>query len=138
MNGLAELHQPFAEHATHEGHPLRGLPNLIMAIRTAPTAPEAHVAEPVFSLILQGAKYIEIGDNGIHYGPGQYVIVPIELPMQARVKKASVDKPFLGSGWTLNPGSIASLLCEARTAQNRWPGISGLVVSAVTKGLHRR
>jgi len=135
MNGLAELHQLFAEHATHEGHPLRGLPNLIMAIRTAPTAPEAHVAEPVFSLILQGAKYIEIGDNGIHYGPGQYVIVPIELPMQARVKEASVDKPFLGFGLTLNPGSIASLLLEAGTAPTRSPEFSGLVVGVVTDEL---
>lgn len=88
------------------------LPNVILGIEKAPTPPCPYISDPVFSLIASGSKRIEFGDRTFAYGPGQGMIVSIELPMNAFVTEASEQEPFLGFGLRLQPQMVASLLLE--------------------------
>nr|WP_296765492.1 AraC family transcriptional regulator [Rhodococcus sp. (in: high G+C Gram-positive bacteria)] len=72
--------------------------------------PTASIAEPTFAFVAQGAKRIAVGDYVLDYGPGEYLVVPVDLPVSGQFTAASRDEPFLGIGFTLNPDAIAEMV----------------------------
>lgn len=103
------------------------IPNLYLATRPEPTQPCQTVVEPVFSLVAQGAKRIEVGSQSFDYGMGQFLVVSVDLPAVAWVVEATPERPHLGCGLTLRPEAIASLLLETggpRTFGDERPGIA--------------
>jgi AraC-like DNA-binding protein len=67
----------------------------------------------VMALIAQGAKRVALGERTYDYGPGQYLVASIDLPITGHYIEASPSKPALGFGLLLRPATIASLLLEA-------------------------
>jgi len=88
------------------------IPGLIVAASSSPTEPLHHIFEPVFVLVVQGVKKIELGDSAFRYGIGEYLVVSVDLPISSRVDRASVDIPCLSVALTLKPAAIATLLLE--------------------------
>lgn len=109
---LAELRMLIARH-TERGSTRQVLPGVVLAHLLAPTPPLAHVADPTFALVAQGAKRAVLGERAFDYAAGQYLVVGVELPVVANVVRASADESFLGLGMTLQPFAVASLLLEA-------------------------
>src|SRR5262249_6586265 len=66
---------------------------------------------------------------------GQYLIVSVDLPLEAHVSEATPEAPFLGMGFTLRAEAIASLLLETGTAQSTTPDTLGIAVSTLTDDL---
>jgi len=131
---LIELAGLISRHVQVSGSPLEGLPSVVLGIERAPTPPCPYVSDPVFSLIASGRKQIEYGDHMITYGPGQGMVVSIELPMNARVIEATQDEPFLGFGLRLQPQLVAGLLLEHASQAPPEP-ISGLAVAEASDAL---
>lgn len=103
------------------------MPNLLFGIESGPTLPCQVVVEPVFSLIAQGAKRVEVGKQTFDYHAGQFLVVSVDLPANAYVVKATPELPYLGCGLTLKPEAIASLLLESggpRAVRGDRPGIA--------------
>lgn len=126
-SSLDELRSLIKRHAGPEPTPLRLIPSLILATETAPTLPCRVVVEPVFSLIAQGAKRVEIGKQVFDYRAGQCLVVSVDLPVDAHVVEATPARPYLGCGMTLKPEAIASLLLESggpRAVADHRPGIA--------------
>jgi AraC-like DNA-binding protein len=119
---LTELRDLIARHVVDSGAPLAAMPNVILGREDGPTPPCAYVAEPVFSLIAQGTKRVEIGQSSLTYGAGQGMVVSIELPMNSFVLDASHAAPFLGFGLRVRPEAVAALLLDA---QGRVEGHAG-------------
>lgn len=67
----------------------------------------------VMALIVQGAKRLAVGDRNYDYGPGQYLLASIDLPIIGHYTNASPAKPALGFGLVLRPATVASLLLDA-------------------------
>ena len=65
------------------------------------------------AVIAQGAKRLAIGDRVYDYGPGQYLVASVDLPITGHYTHASADEPALGFGLILRPSAIASLLLDA-------------------------
>src|SRR5215217_2751689 len=78
--------------------------------------------EPCFCVIAQGAKALTFGDEVFRYGPAQYMISTVGLPMTAQVLEASVDRPYLGLRLTLDPAVVASAMVESGIVQSRGNG----------------
>jgi AraC-like DNA-binding protein len=100
---------------------------LVLGTRSEPTPPCQIVIEPVFSLVAQGAKRIEVGSQAYDYRAGQFLVVSVDLPADAWVVEATREHPYLGCGLTLRPEAIANLLLEtggARTFGDERPGIA--------------
>lgn len=114
---------------------LRPLPNVILMTSCSPTPPLAHVAEPMFALVAQGAKHAVVGDRTYDYQAGQYLIVSVDLPVNACVARASMKDPYLGFAMMLKPDVIASLLLETAVAPNRKAERPGIAVSEATDDL---
>ncbi len=128
---LTELQGLIGRHEMRDGTPLRALPNLVLMSASAATPPIAEVTEPVFALVAQGTKRVSLGDRIFDYSAGQYLIVSVDLPLEARVAEA----PYLGLGFTLRPEAIAALLLEAGTGQTARPDPPGIAVSDLTNDL---
>lgn len=114
-------------HAGSDTKPLSLLPGLILAIESEPTPPCRIVVEPVLSLIAQGAKRVVVGNRAFDYHAGQFLVVSVDLPVEAYVVEATAELPYLGCGLILRPEAIASLLLEAgdpRTVAEDRPGIT--------------
>ena len=94
-----------------------------------PGEPQASTTGTVMALIAQGAKRLAIGDRVYDYGPGQYLVASVDLPITGHYTHAAVDEPALGFGLILRPQRIAALLLEtedcvppARLRMPRRPG----------------
>ena len=110
---LNELRALILKHAAPDAKASQLIPNLLLGARSAPTVPCQIVVEPVFSLIVQGSKRIQLGQQTFDYHAGQYLVVSVDLPVDAHVFQATPDLPYLGCGMTLRAEAIASLLLQS-------------------------
>ena len=85
--------------------------------------PRASTTGTVFALIVQGSKRLAIGDRVYDYGPGQYLVASVDLPITGHYTEA----PALGFGLVLRPAVIAELLLSGES--DGGPPPSGLGVA---------
>jgi AraC-like DNA-binding protein len=132
---FVELRALIARHAERDGTWLPTLPGIIAVSSYFPSPPLSAVAEPLFALVAQGTKHVEIGESGFDCNSGQYLILTVDIPLQARISPASPDAPFLAFAMTLRPDVIASLLleCEANPVGDR--KTPGMAMSELTQEL---
>ena len=84
----------------------------------------------VLAVIAQGLKRLALGDRVYEYGPGQYLVASVDLPVTGHVIDAAPGRPALGFGMTLEPAAVAELLLAAgpgdlpRSAGTARPGIA--------------
>jgi AraC-like DNA-binding protein len=71
------------------------LPGLSIYRASDPTHIEAMIYEPIVCLIVQGEKETTVGDHTVLLQEGHYVVVGHDLPVLARITKASAKKPYL-------------------------------------------
>ncbi|GIH17743.1 AraC family transcriptional regulator [Rugosimonospora africana] len=99
----------------------------------APTEPLSAVARPSFAIVAQGVKRTVLAEQIFDYGPGQFAVISLDLPVTGHVLRAGPDRPFLGMGLTLSPAAIATLLLDAPTAART--DAAGIAVSDATSDL---
>jgi AraC-like DNA-binding protein len=134
-NLLNELQRLIARHAKPDGKPRDVLPNVTLMSSSAPTAPMAEMAEPMFALVARGAKRVGLGTKVFDYGAGQYLVVSVDLPLEAHVAAATAEAPYLGLGFTLRPEAISTLLLEVGAARSARDDAPGIAVSDLTDDL---
>ncbi len=129
---LDELRTLIARHAAGRYRQTR-LPGVVVMESHAPTEPLTAVTQPSFALVVQGVKRTILADRTFDYGPGQYVVISLDLPVTGHVLRAAPDQPFLGMGLFLDPAAIAALLLDAPTAART--DAAGVAVSDATEDL---
>ncbi|MEZ5839777.1 MAG: AraC family transcriptional regulator [Hyphomicrobiales bacterium] len=72
-----------------------GIAGLTVLRQRRPSELRALVYEPVFCLVLQGAKQVLVGDRPVVFDRMQSVIISFELPTLARVVRASPNEPYV-------------------------------------------
>lgn len=106
LSHLTELSNRYYLDKQGKSQELIGLPVLC---RSASSDIEAAVYEPVMCLILQGSKVTSIGDQVVELCPGDALLVSHDLPVVARITKASVQEPYLALILSLDLGLVRSL-----------------------------
>lgn len=110
---LAALRTCALRHADGVDGP-SALPGLRLMRADTPSQPLLHVCEPMFTLVLQGRARTVLGTRSFDCGPGQCLVFPVDLPIEASVIEASPHTPFLALRLTLQPERIAALLLDGR------------------------
>lgn len=59
------------------------------------TLPSYTLYTPNLCMTVQGAKQVMLGDTVFDYGPMEYLVVSVDLPIIGRVTQGSADTPFL-------------------------------------------
>jgi AraC-like DNA-binding protein/uncharacterized cupin superfamily protein len=85
---------------------------LYVLCERAPTEFEAIIYEPIVCLILQGEKVTTIADQTLVIAAGKCVVVSHDLPVLARVTKASAKHPYLAIIIELDLALLRSLYDE--------------------------
>ncbi|WP_420081974.1 AraC family transcriptional regulator N-terminal domain-containing protein [Streptomyces sp. JL4002] len=79
--------------------------------RSAPAEPA--MTGTVLAVIAQGTKRLALGDRVLEYGPGQYLVASVDLPVTGQFLRVSPERPALGFGLVLEPAAVAELLLHA-------------------------
>lgn len=115
MQQLIELRALIARHATG-GSRRTPISGLTLKAVFKPTEPIHSIDEPVFAVVVQGAKRTVLADRVFEYRAGHFLVASVELPVSSCVIQASEKAPFMGLGLTLKPELIASVLLETPSA----------------------
>jgi AraC-like DNA-binding protein len=107
----ARLKELIIRHAG-DGLTRTALPGVSVVCLPTITEPLGDVIEPTLSVIAQGAKETELNGRTFAYGPGQFLVVSVELPVVGHVTQATVAEPFLAFVLELRAERIAALLLE--------------------------
>jgi AraC-type transcriptional regulator N-terminus len=102
---------------------------------TRMTAPLGNVAEPVVSLVAQGAKRSVLGSRAFDYRAGQFVVITGDLPLTSHISAASDGEPFVGVSLPIHPPTVADLLLESRLPAQAAPDGLAISVSDATPDL---
>jgi AraC-like DNA-binding protein len=108
---LAGLRESITRHAG-PGRTRTALPSVSVICSPTITERLGDVIEPTLSVIAQGVKETELNGRTFTYGPGQFLVVSVELPVIGHVTQATVEEPFLAVVLELRPETIAALLLE--------------------------
>jgi len=104
-----------------------------------PYPPSPTTYGKVFALIGQGTKRCAVGDRLYDYGPGQFLVTSVELPVTSHFIRASRERPGLGVGLTMDPAMVAEMLLLERPGDGGEAGgsspSSGLAVNVASGDL---
>ncbi|WHY69525.1 AraC family transcriptional regulator [Neobacillus sp. SuZ13] len=92
-------------------HPT-SIPSLFLIRESIITEPISRVNEPSFCLIVQGEKEVWLGEECFRYGPGNYIVASVDLPVTGQVIKASSDSPYLALKLEFTSSEILEVLSE--------------------------
>ena len=111
---LAELRDVIARHVRADLS--TGIDGVLLSTASGVEEPHPSTSGTVMALIVQGAKRLAVGDRTWDYGPGQYLVASIDLPIIGHYTKATPKAPAFGFGLVLRPTAVASLLLDAQAA----------------------
>lgn len=107
------------------------IPELKLSCFTAPTEMTSLVYEPCLCLILQGSKEVVLAGESYRMDPAQFLLVSVDLPVDARVLEATTVQPYVGVQISLDPRVVGELLADGTTVTAPGPSERGLTVTAV-------
>jgi AraC-like DNA-binding protein len=117
---LTELRERIAHHAASDE--TTSIDGVQLCAADQPSEPRATASGTALAIIAQGAKRLAIGDRVYDYGPGQYVIASVDLPVTGHYTRASPAEPALGFGMIMRPSAVGSLVLEAPAGAAPPPG----------------
>jgi AraC-like DNA-binding protein len=108
-----------------------GMPHLSVFSWDAPTQMEALIYEPALCLILQGSKTASIGEQVANLGRGDVLVISHDLPVVAKITKASTREPYLAVVLSLDLQLLHSLHDQVAEARVPVANTRSLAVGAV-------
>ena len=94
-----------------------GLAGLMVLRRREPSPIESVLYNPLFCLILQGAKETAFGEHTVTFSSGESLIVSHTLPVVSRVTEASEQSPYVALVLQVDTGLVRSLYNEIGEAE---------------------
>ena len=91
------------------------MPGLALVRSRSSTTLDAVDYQPIFCLVLQGAKQSVIGERTLTFAAGQTLIVGLDLPSQSRVVEASRFAPYLSLALALDVALLRELVAGIDT-----------------------
>ncbi|MFC8779025.1 AraC family transcriptional regulator N-terminal domain-containing protein [Streptomyces nigra] len=136
MDLLEELRALLARHVRPDWTTAIEGVHIARVDRSEPPVPE--MTGTVLAVIAQGAKRLSLGDRLFEYGPGEYLVASVDLPVTGQFVRVDPDHPALGFGMVLEPSAVAELLLQAGPGTGARTGggtPSGIAVSTASDAL---
>jgi hypothetical protein len=88
------------------------VPSLYLIRESVVTEPIARVNETSFCVIVQGEKEVILAEERFRYGPSNYIVASVDLPVTGQVIKASSDIPYLALKLEFTPNQVLEVLSD--------------------------
>jgi len=130
---LSELRHLIERHSG-DGVTTTAIPGVLIA-RTDHAGPQDEsTTGTVLALIAQGTKRLSLGDTVHDYGPGQFLVASVDLPVTGQFLDATPGKPALGFGLDLRPEVIAELMLSPAATEYARPARGEAAPPAIAVG----
>lgn len=131
---LSELHSLLERHAQN-GITRTPIPGVLVARTDGPGAEDESTTGTVLAVVAQGFKRLAVGATVHDYGPGDYLVASVDLPVTGQFMDASPEHPALGFGLELRPEVVAELMLSAAASDLRRPARGESSPPAVAVGV---
>ncbi|WDI39907.1 AraC family transcriptional regulator [Bremerella sp. P1] len=128
---MKTLVSAIARHAKADALIPTEIPELKLSSFASPTQNTSLVYEPCLCIVAQGAKEVVLAGDSYRMDPGQFLLVSVDLPVDARVLEATANNPYVGLQISFDPKVVGELLADGTAVSSTGPPERGLAVSNV-------
>jgi AraC-like DNA-binding protein len=115
----AELTKFINRHTSQDGSHSTAIPSLIFSRYSNITGPNYGVYNPSLCIVVQGMKEVLLAQERYEYGPADYLIASVNLPITGQVTKASCENPYLALKLEFTPNQILEFLRDSPLTDNQ-------------------
>ncbi len=115
---LSELIQIIDRNTSHEGINETSINSLFFIRESNITEPKYRVYKPSLCIVVSGVKELLLGNERFKYGPGNYLVASVDLPVTGQVINASPITPYLALKLEFNPSQILEILTDTKISTN--------------------
>jgi len=115
---LSELIQIIDLNTSHEGINETSINSLFFIRESNITEPKYRVYKPSLCIVVSGVKELLLGNERFKYGPGNYLVASVDLPVTGQVIDASPNTPYLAIKLEFNPSQILEILTDTKISTN--------------------
>ncbi|MFJ5623034.1 AraC family transcriptional regulator N-terminal domain-containing protein [Peribacillus loiseleuriae] len=108
-----ELGKLIERYSGQDGVHRTAIPSLFFIRESIVTEPIYRVNQPSFCIIVQGEKEVFLAQERFRYGPSNYIVASVDLPVTGQVIKASSDAPYLSLKLEFTPSQILEVLSDS-------------------------
>lgn len=111
-NQQSELASLISRNIGADGIHATAIPRLSLGRASELTGPMPTVYDPALCIVVQGRKQVMLADEVYVYGPEQFLVVSVDLPVVGQVIEATPNEPYLFLKLNLDPGQLSALMME--------------------------
>jgi AraC-like DNA-binding protein len=120
MATLLNAVRRYAEaHADLNGLAQTPIAGLSAVWATAPSGLVHAVSRPLVCLVLQGAKHVTMGSQGLTFAAGESLLITADVPTVSQITRASVASPYVSLVLELDATIIADLAAQMMRTEPR-------------------
>jgi AraC-like DNA-binding protein len=108
----AEITQYIESYTGRDGAVATAIPSLSFIRFSEVTGPVYGVYKPSLCIIVQGRKEVLLAQESYLYGPANYLVASVNLPVAGQVTEASPEVPYLALKLEFTPSEILDVLRE--------------------------
>ncbi|MGG0177868.1 AraC family transcriptional regulator [Gottfriedia acidiceleris] len=115
---LSELIQIIDRNTNQEGVNETSIKSLFFIRESNITDPKYRVYKPSLCIVVSGIKELLLGNESFKYGPGNYLVASVDLPVTGQVIEATPSVPYLALKLEFNPSQILEILTDTEIPTN--------------------
>ncbi len=115
---LSELIQIIDRNTRDEGVNNTSINSLFFIRESNITDPKYRVYKPSLCIVVSGVKELLLGNESFKYGPGNYLVSSVDLPVTGQVIEATPSAPYLSLKLEFNPSQILEILTDTEIHTN--------------------
>ena len=131
-----ELAKIIEGHTGQDGTHITAIPSLFFSRYSNDTGPNYGVYKPSLCIVVQGMKEVLLSQERFRYGPADYLVASVNLPITGQVTEASSEVPYLALKLEFTPSEILEVLREFQMGVDKKENAKrGMYVSKIEPSL---
>ncbi|MDR7235927.1 AraC family transcriptional regulator [Neobacillus drentensis] len=131
-----ELTKIIEGHTGQDGTYNTDIPSLFFSRYSNDTGPHYGVYKPSLCIVVQGMKEVLLSQERFRYGPDDYLVASVNLPITGQVTEASSEFPYLALKLEFTTSEILEVLREFQMrVDNKENAKRGMYVSKIESSL---
>lgn len=131
-----ELAKIIEGHTGRDGSQMTAIPSLFFSRYSNDTGPNYGIHKPSLCIVVQGMKEVLLSQELFRYGPADYLVASVNLPINGQVTEASSEVPYLALKLEFTPSEIFEVLREFQMGVDKKENAKrGMYVSKIEPSL---
>ncbi|MDQ0202085.1 AraC family transcriptional regulator [Neobacillus ginsengisoli] len=131
-----ELAKIIEGHTGLDGSHMTDIPSLFFSRYSNDTGPSYGLHKPSLCIVVQGMKEVLLSQERFRYGPADYLVASVNLPITGQVTESSSQVPYLALKLEFTPTQILDVLREFQMGVDKKENAKrGMYVSKIETSL---